>query len=132
MTRNSLSITAIALVICAGCSKEYGHERLGADGPEARQVRSLVAALRQAGPDGLDRVLAGQAMPGLTEQQLTGLRSALDQIITADKTELRKIEKFGKQAYRAVFDLQTAEGPKSLAMLLAVGEDDTLKWLGKN
>jgi len=132
MTRNRLSIPAVALIVVLGCSEEYGHERLDAGGPEAQRVKSMVSALRQAGPDSLGEVMNDQTAAQLTEDQLKGLRGALGRIVTADSVKLQKIEKFGQQVYRAVFDLETADGPATLAMLLAVGEDDTLKWLGKN
>ncbi|MDP6546422.1 MAG: hypothetical protein QGH60_20775 [Phycisphaerae bacterium] len=73
-----------------------------------------------------------QALPGLTEDQLKGLRSMLEKIVTADSVELQKIERFGEQVYRIVLALESEGGPESLAMLLGPAPDDTLKWIGKN
>jgi len=134
MSRNRFSIAATGLMLMTlvGCSDEYGHERLDADGPEATQVRSLVSDLRDAGRNALDETIARQVPAKMTEQQLKGLKDALGRIASADSVELQKIERFGDQVYRAVLALETSGGPKTLAMLLAVGEDDTLKWLGRN
>jgi len=132
MINNRLVIAAVVTVLCAGCSKEYSHRRLDADGPEAKQIRSLVSALRQSGAGGLDETMARQALPGLTRDQLKGLRFALDKIVTADSVELQKIEQFGEQVYRVVFALETEGGPESLAMLLRTADGDTLGWIGKN
>ena len=120
------------MALCAGCSDEYQHERLGPDGPEAQQVRSLVSVLRQGGIDALDTTMPIQALDGLTEDQLKALRSTLERIVTADSVELQKIEQFGEQVYRVVFALDTADGPGSLAMLLGLTADDKLRWIGKN
>jgi hypothetical protein len=132
MINNRLVIAAVVTALCAGCSKEYSHRRLEADGPEAEQVRSLVSALRQGGTDGLDKTMPHQALPGLTEDQLKALRSSLERIVTADSVELQKIEQFGKQVHRVVFALETADGPESLAMLLGMTTGDALRWIGKN
>ena len=132
MINNRFVIAAVVTALCAGCSKEYSHRRLDADGPEAKQVRSLVSALRQAGAGGLDKTMARQVRPGLTKDELKGLRFALDKIVTADSVELQKIEQFGKQVYRVVFALDTGGEGESLAMLLAISADDTLRWIGKN
>ncbi len=132
MINNRFVIAAVVTALCAGCSKEYSHRRLDADGPEATQVRSFVSALRQAGAGGLDRTMAGQALGGLTKDELRGLRFALDKIVTADSVELQKIEQFGKQVYRVVFVLETAGEGESLAMLMGISDGDTLRWIGKN
>ena len=132
MINNRFVIAAVVTALCAGCSKEYSHRRLGTDGPEAEQVRSFVSVLRQGGTGGLDKTMARQALPGLTEGQLEGLRSGLERIVTADSVELQKIEQFGKQVYRVVFALETSGGGESLAMLLGPAADDTLRWIGKN
>jgi len=132
MINNRLVIAAVVTALCAGCSKEYSHQRLDKDGPEAKQVISLVSDLRQGGTDGLDKTMPHQALPGLTTKQLEGLSFALEKIVTADSVELQKIEQFGKQVYRVVFALKTAGGPESLAMLLGMTADDTLRWIGKN
>jgi len=132
MINNRLVIAAVVTALCAGCSKEYSHHRLDNDGPEATQVRSFVSVLRQAGTDGLYKTMPLQAIGDLTEDQLKGLRSTLERIVTADSIELQKIEQFGKQVYRVVFALETSDGPESLAMLLGSTTGDTLRWIGKN
>ena len=132
MVNNRLVIAAAVMVFCAGCSKEYAHERLESDGPEAARVRALVQALRQAGADALDETIVRQTRPGLTEYEVKSLRFALDKIVAADSVELQKTEKFGKQVYRVVLAIETADGPESLAMLLAIGADDKMRWIGKN
>ena len=132
MINNRLVIAAVVTALCAGCSKEYSHQRLDKDGPEAEQVISLVSALRQGGAGGLDETIDRQALPGLTTKQLEGLSFALEKIVTADSVELQKIEQFGKQVYRVVFALKTAGGPESLAMLLGTADGEALRWIGKN
>ena len=132
MINNRFITAAVATILLAGCSKEYNHDRLDTNGPEATQVRSLVSVLRQAGAGGLDKTTPLQALDGLTEDQLAALRSALEIIVTADSVELQKIEKFGKQIYRVVFALDTGGDRESLAMLLATASGDKLRWIGKN
>jgi hypothetical protein len=132
MINNRLIIIAVATVFLVGCSEKYDHDRLGTDGPEAKQVRALVSVLRQSGPDDLDKTIALQALPDLTGDQLKALRSALDLIVAADGVELQKIDKFGKQVYRVVFALDIDGAPESLAMLLSIGDEDKFKWIGKN
>ena len=132
MINNRFIIAAVATVLLVGCSKEYSRNRLDTDGPEAKQVRSLVSVLRQGGADGLDKTMPLQALEGLTEDQLQALRSALERIVAADSVELQKIEKFGEQVYRVVLVLDTGEAPEFLAMLLAISEGDKLRWIGKN
>ena len=132
MINNSFIIAAIAAVLCAGCSDEYHHRRLDADGPEAKQVGSLVSALRKAGADGLDKTVDRQALPGLTRDQIKSLRAALEKVVTADSVKLQKIEQFGKRVYRVVFAIETAGRAESLAMLMGPADDDALRWIGKN
>ncbi len=138
MTRITINNTvlpaALALAVLAmfGCSEQYAPSRLGADSPEAKQVVTLIAELRQAGPDAIDQTVSDQAKDGLTELELKGLRFGLDKIVAADAAELRKIERFGDQVYRAVLSLKTDGKTESLAMLLTGGPDDKLRWVGVN
>ncbi|MBT3199283.1 MAG: hypothetical protein HN350_05155 [Phycisphaerales bacterium] len=131
MINKHLSIAVVFATLCLGCSREYSQSRLDADGPEATQVKTLVAALRQAGADGLPAETTAQAIPGLTEPELKGLRFALGKIVSADSVELQKIERFGK-VYRAVFALDTDGAPGSLSMLLGPSSDGKLKWYRPN
>jgi hypothetical protein len=132
MISNRFVIAAVATLLCAGCSKEYSHRRLEADGPEATQVRSLVSALRQAGAGGLGETIDRQALGGLSEDQIKNLRFALEKIVTAENVELQKIEQFGEQVYRVVLAIETAGKAESLAMLLGIADGDALRWIGKN
>ena len=132
MINNRLIIAAVAAALCAGCSDEYNHRRLDADGPEAKQVVALVSALRNAGADGLDKTIARQALPGLTRDQLKSLRAAMERIVTADSVDMQKIEQFGDRVYRVVFTIETAGRAEFLAMLMGPADDDTLRWIGKN
>lgn len=132
MTRNNLVALLAAMLLSAGCSKQYEHERFAQDSPEAVHIRKLVGALRKGGPDGLDERMAEQAAPGLNDNQMRSLRFALAQIVAADTVELEKTERFGRQVYRAVFRLRTEDVPGSLAMLLVKTQDGALRWVGKN
>ena len=133
ITINKLLVLAAAISLtCAGCGKEYDQSRLDADSPEAKRVESLVAQLREVGPDGLDAAMSNQAKEGLTVQELKGLRSSLERIVSADEVSLRKIERFGGQVYRAVLTVKTPDGDGSLAMLLTAGDDGPLRWIGSN
>ena len=131
-TRNNLVALLAAMLLSAGCSKEYEHERFAQDSPEAGHIRKLVGALREGGPDRLDELVSGQAAPGLTEKETRSLRFVLAQIVEADSVELEKTERFGKQVYRAVLRLTGKDGPRTLAVLLVKTEDGTLRWVGKN
>ena len=132
MTNKPLSIAVVFATLCLGCSREYSQSRLDADGPEATQVKTLVAALRQAGAEGLGTETTLQAIPGLTEPELESLRFALAKIVAADSVELVKIERFGKKVYRAVFTLDTGGASESLSMLLGPSADGKLKWYRPN
>ena len=133
ITINKMFVAVIAaMLLLGGCSKEYSLDRLEADGPEAKRVKSLIADLRQAGTDGLDDTLTAQAIPELTTKQLEALRAALEKMIFADSVELEKIEQFGENVYRAVLAMETEGKPESMAMLLSPGPDDKLRWIGKN
>jgi hypothetical protein len=138
MTRITINNTilpaalALAALAMLGCSEQYAPNRLDADSPEAKQVVTLIAGLRQAGPDAIDQTVSNQAKDGLTEQELKSLRFGLDKIVAADTVALRKIERFGDQVYRVVLSLETDGGTESLAMLLTGGDDDKLRWIGVN
>jgi len=120
------------MLLSAGCSKEYEHQRFAQDSPEAVHIRKLVRALREGGPDHLDERLAEQAARGLNEDRTRSLRFALAQLVAADAVELEKTERFGRQVYRAALRLTTKDGPRRLAMLLVKTEDGALRWVGKN
>ena len=130
--RNSLVALLVTMLLSAGCSREYEHERFAQDSPESVHIRGLVCALREDGPDRLDELMPRQAAPGLTEEETRSLRFALAQIVEADTVELEKTERFGRQVYRAVFRLGTADGPRTLALLLVKPQDGALRWIGKN
>jgi hypothetical protein len=134
MIRNSLIILVAAQVlpVFAGCSKEYEHRKLGRDSPQAKQVRKMVQSLHEGGLERLGELMARQAAADLTGGQTRVLRGALERIVDADSVELEKIERFGKNVYRAVFRLDEKNGPATLAVLLVTAKAGTLRWAGPN
>ncbi|MDP7636789.1 MAG: hypothetical protein QF577_04480 [Phycisphaerae bacterium] len=134
MIRNSLIILVVAqmLPVFAGCSKEYEHRKLGRDSPQAKQVRKMVQLLHEGGLERLDELMARQAAADLTGGQTRVLRGAMERIVDADTVELEKIERFGKNVYRAVFRLDGKNRSATLAVLLVTAKAGTLRWAGPN
>ncbi len=122
---------AATVVLAAGCSRDYEQKQLGDDSPQAGQVRDMIASLRQGGLERLDETMRRQAAEGLSRQQQAGLRATLAEIIEAEKVELNRLDRFGKNVCRAALDL--SEGPQqSKVFVLLVESQGDLRWAGRN
>ena len=122
---------ALAVAACLGCSKRYAHKSLAAGSAERMRIAQLLAAVRQAGPAGLDAVIARDAIAELDladRQRLTGSLSALAK---ADRADLIKADRFGRDICRATFQVASGAQVRSISILLK-GEAAQLRWLQPN
>ena len=122
---------AATVALAAGCSKDYGQKQLGDDSPQAGQVRAMIASLRRAGLERLDETMRQQAAEGISVQQQAGLRATLAEIIEAEKVELNRLDRFGKNVCRAALDLSEGER-RSKVFVLFVESRGNLRWAGRN
>ncbi len=114
-----------------GCSKEFKHQGLGMDSPQAAEVKQLLDGLRKGGQSGLDETIRQRGASGMNPQQAQVLRASLMELVTADKVELVRVDEFGDKIIRGTFKLDTA-GKESTVAFLLVQEDDGLRWAGRN
>ena len=130
--RNKILIGLVATaMLSAGCSGDYEQKQLGDDSPQAKQVRAMIASLRQAGLEGLDETMRRQAAEGLDRRQMAGLRATLAEIIAAEKVELHHLDRFGKSVCRARLDLAEG-GQQRKVFVLLVESRGNLRWAGRN
>lgn len=122
---------SLVLAVLGGCSREYEQERLDSDDSRAEQVRRMIAELRSADEAELAQRVRSQAISDLDERQLAALRSGLEQVATAESAELLRLDRFGKDVFRATIELHDAGGSRQLSMLL-VPRDDRLCWAKRN
>jgi len=126
------AVVAAALVLAGGCSKKYGHERLGTGSPEAAKVHKMLLDLREAGEKGLDETIRKDGADGLSQAQAKMLRATLLEMIRADAVELERMDRFGGSVWRAIFELTTREGSSTAAVLIVIPEDGRPRWAGRN
>ena len=129
--RNSLAAAILAAAVPAGCGKEYARKNMPADAKQAAEVRSMIEALRRAGESRLDEVMRQQAAGGLSERQREALAATLRQIVLADKVELKTLDRFGDDVYRASLQLTFRDSSSDLVALL-VETGGALRWAGPN
>lgn len=114
-----------------GCGGEYEREEFGPDSSQADSVRQMVTRLRDGGEAGLDQVLARDAADDLDDAQQRALRAALRELIRADDVRLERLDRFGKDVWRAVFELTTSAGKRTACLLLFV-RDGRPRWASPN
>lgn len=121
----------LIVMASAGCSKKYEHKRLAAGSAEQARIAQLLAAVREAGPSGLDAVIARDGMDGLSAVDRQRLAVPLGALAAAPRAELVKVDRFGRDICRATF--QVASGPqvRNISILLK-GEAAQLRWLQPN
>lgn len=124
-------LVAAGLLMVAGCRKEYGQEKLGPDSPVGRKVRAMIDAARRAGESKLDHTAARQVADKLTSVQSASAAAMLRDIVLAAKVELRKLDRFGENVYRASLRLTLPDEVKTVHALL-VETDGELRWAGPN
>ena len=119
------------LLLAPGCSKKYDHRQLGPDSPRGREVRRMLAALREAGRDGLDQTMRRDGAGGLDRQRAEALRAALAELIDARSVELATVDRFGENVFRAGFRVAAGGRERTVYFLLVAG-DGRLRWAGRN
>jgi len=133
MHSNALAAACLAAaVLAAGCSEEYGHERLDAQSPEFRAVQTMLDTLRGAGDDDLDDVIVAQLPNELDAAQIKGLRWVLTQLARADQATLLRVDRWGGDWYRATITYADKDGDHTTALLLIPADDDTFFWMKTN
>ena len=126
----SAALLAGCLLAAGGCSQKYENRQLGLDSPEAKKVRALLAALRSGGEGGLDQAVRRDGAGNLTEPQARMLRETLRKLATAEKVELTRMDRYGKDVWRAIFTLVGPDGEASLPILLVIPEGGKPVWAG--
>jgi hypothetical protein len=121
----------LMLLVSAGCSKKYEHKRLAADSPEQARIVQLLAAVREARAAGLDSVIARDGVAELNAADRRRLAGSLAALAQADRVELLKADRFGRDICRATFQLTSGTRVRSISVLLK-GEPDQLRWLQPN
>ena len=120
-----------ALLLAAGCDKEYDQRDLAGDSPQAAEVRAMIRTLRQAGGKGVDEFMARHGAQGLSAGRQVALRATLLRIAQAETVELERLDSFGKNVCRASLRLGPSGRTESLFALLIV-KDGQLRWAGPN
>ena len=131
MTNHSVALFCLAMSALAGCSESYDRQGLGADSPQAVQVRRMIAALRNAGSDRVEEIMRRQMPTNLQSHRADALKATLTNIVKADSVELTKIDCFGDKVYRASLKLTSAGRRQALHVLLVQAEGK-LRWAGRN
>jgi hypothetical protein len=126
-----LLCAGLMVLVCAGCSKKYEHKRLAAGSAEQARIQQLLAAVKEAGPTGLDALIARDGVGELNAADRKRLSFSLAALATADRAELVKADRFGRDICRATFQLTTGTQVRSLSILLQ-GEASQLRWLQPN
>ena len=126
------AILMLAAVTADGCSKRYAHKRLDKDSPEAGRVARMLSQLRDAGTDGIDGIIATQAVEGLNDAQALLLRHTLAELAAAEQVELEKADRFGQDVCRATFRLTTGGRSERVSILLVDAGAGDLRWFKKN
>ena len=125
------SSVLVAVLLAAGCSKQYEHKRLSRGCPEFLRVQQMLQELREAPADGLDAVLSRQVAAGLSNTQQTGVRFILGELARAKEVHIERLDRWGEGIYRATIKFTAASSRHTVAMLL-VAEGDELYWAGTN
>ncbi len=120
----------VLMLACGGCGDDYARSNVTDDSPEARQVRSMIETLR-SGADRVDEVISAQQAGQLNDRQKSAVRAMLEEIISADAVELKRIDQFGDHIYRATLTLREGEIDRQLFVLLAK-QDSHLRWACPN
>jgi len=121
----------VGVFLVVGCGREYGHQQLAGDSPEAREVERLVEELRQAAPERRGELMRSQAADGLEENRFAALAAALRELADAEIVTVKRVDRYGEDVFQASFEWTTAEG-KRRASLLLVRADGRLRWAGPN
>ena len=129
-SRIVVTILTGAILLAAGCEKTYEHERLDPDSERFGQVGRMIRQLREARAD-LDAVIARQVAGDLDEGRMAMLRAALEQIASADRARLQRVDAFGPDTYRATVKLSSGQAGRSVALLVGSG-DGGMYWMGTN
>ena len=125
-----MSVVLLAGVL-AGCSGEYERKTHPSGSPHWDEVSGMVAAVRSAGEAGLDDIVARQGAKNLTRPQQAGLRAMLKELATAKKSQLKSVDQWGKNVFRATITVQTEAQTRDMTVLLVRG-DEKLRWAGAN
>ena len=119
------------LLLTFGCSQEYAQKRPGPDSPRGREVSRMLAALREAGSDGLDETIRRHGAAGLDDARAGILRATLRQLIEATTVQLQTLDRFGENVYRAGFLVASGQDDRKTHLLLVLS-DGELRWAGPN
>jgi len=120
-----------AALMAAGCSEEYGHDRLDAQSPEFRAVRAMLDTLRDAGGT-LDDVIDAQLPDDMDAPQAKGMRWILTKLAQANQAELLRMDRWGAGWYRATITYDDQDGQHTTAILLTPDDDDAFYWIKAN
>lgn len=143
MTRTTNSDVLVCLAVLnglllglAGCGQDYDHQPLDENSPLFRETAGLIDAACQAdSDDALGAHLAAHKADSLNDAQTQALRATLQSIAQAERAELKSVDSFGPQIYRAIIELTNpdAPAPQTLAVLLVrPDEGGPLFWAGAN
>lgn len=134
-TSSSIRVFAAATVVflgVVGCSDEYEHRRVNADDARSEEVREMIAALRSADGDELSQRIRAQALDELHDHQFAALRDVLEEVAAAERAELMRMDRFGRDVYRATIELSDDAGRTRQVSMLLVPRDRRLRWAKKN
>jgi len=119
----------------AGCAGDYAREELSQDGTEARNIRHMVEALRDAPTD--------EELAAVIEKQLIALDSrnadrrkmtaaVLARMASAEEVEFLLFDRYGDSVYRVNLRLRWEQGVENISMLLSPDEQGDLRWVSPN
>jgi len=126
MHNNAVAFVMILVAaFLAACSGEYEQSRLDLNSPQAAKVNAMIADLRDAGPDGMEAVIARDGVP----EQADALKQVLLPIAQADDVQLTRLMAYGDNIL-AVNILLTTDGQQKAMNLLLKGKGKNVQWLG--
>lgn len=137
MTTHNLKFIVLPLAMLAaclgssGCDSKYKHSDVNLDSPEAKQITSMIEAVRKAGSDGLAAYVDADAGKQITAEQKKALVAALQPLATADHAKLMAVDRFGANIFRATIQLDD-DGVTSTQGFAVIAASDHFHWAALN
>ena len=91
----------------------------------------MLDQLLQAEGEGIEDLLTRQIANGLSEPQQDVVRLTLNELRQVEKVQLKRVDRWGKDMFRATIETITAGKRQTLAMLI-ISDGGNLYWAGRN
>ncbi len=131
ISRRWLPLVMLAAACIAGCSGEYRQRQVDSDDARAAEVRGMIQSLRSAGEGDRERVARDSSVPDLDDRQASYLLEVLERVASADSAELERLDRFGRDVYRATILLDEGGDERRIPLLLSPVQGE-LRWARPN